>query len=238
MRRNILIVVCIMVMGAGLSACSDLPQIRLLHDPLTAEEHVMLGLTYEDQGYRRLAAQEYRTALTREAGFVPALIGLGNVAFAEGEMEESEAYYQQALTASPDHPGANNNLAMLYLARGGRLAEAERLALRALAQRGPLRPYVLDTLAHVYAQQGRYTEAVTTLEEAEAAAPSQDRILHGRLIRLRNQLVNFGDCAYLDTPMNTPIQWPPHQGGVEWQISILLFPRFFINGSNCCRGVL
>lgn len=188
MMKKILIVFCGVVMGAGFAACSDLPHVRVLHDPLTPEEHVTLGLTYEIQGHRELAAREYRTALTREAGYVPALIGLGNVAFAEGEFEESETYYQQALAASPEHPGANNNLAMLYLVKGTDLDEAERLALRALAQRGPLKPYVLDTLAHVYARQGRYNEAVATLEEAEAAAPAQDKILHERLIRLRNQL--------------------------------------------------
>jgi len=187
--RKILIVLYGVAMGAVLSACADLPHLRILHDPLTPEEHVTLALTYEIQGHRDLATSEYRTALAQESGYVPALIGLGNVAFAEGELEESETYYQQALQASPEHPGANNNLAMLYLARDGNLREAERLALRALAQRGPLRPYVLDTLAHIYAKQGRSKEALAALEEAETAAPSQDKILHQRLIRLRNQLV-------------------------------------------------
>lgn len=191
MIKPILNVICGVAIGAGLSACSNLPQVRVLHDPLTPEEHVTLGLTYEVQGHRDLAAREYRTALTQEGGYVPALIGLGNVAFAEGELEESETYYQQALAASPEHPGANNNLAMLYLARDGDLREAERLALRALVQRGPLRPYVLDTLAHVYARQGRYKDAVAALDEAEAMAPSHDKILHERLIRLRNQLVGM-----------------------------------------------
>lgn len=189
MIKPMLNIICGVAIGAGLSACSNLPQVRVLHDPLTPEEHVTLGLTYEVQGHRDLATREYRTALTQEAGYVPALIGLGNVAFAEGELEESEAYYQQALETSPEHPGANNNLAMLYLARGGNLREAERLALRALAQKGPLQPYVLDTLAHVYARQGRYEQAVAALEKAEAVAPPQDKLLRERLIRLRDQLV-------------------------------------------------
>ena len=188
MMKSILRIIFGVAMGAGLAACSDLPHVRVLHDPLTPEEHVTLGLTYEVQGHRDLAAREYHTALTQEAGYVPALIGLGNVAFAEGELEESETFYRQALAAAPEHPGANNNLAMLYLVRGTGLDEAERLALRALAQKGPLKPYVLDTLAHVYARQGRYKEALAALEEAEAAAPSQDKILHERLIILRNQI--------------------------------------------------
>jgi len=189
MMVRILVVLCGMVLGAAICACADLPHLPVLHDPLTPQEHVMLGLTYEIQGHRDLAAREYQTALTQESGYVPALIGMGNVAFAQGELEESETYYHQALEASPEHPGANNNLAMLYLAKGENLREAERLALRALAQRGPLQPYVLDTLAHIYARQGRSKEALAALEEAEAAAPPQDKMLHERLIRLRDQLV-------------------------------------------------
>lgn len=189
MGRHILIVLSAVVVGAGLLGCSDLPHVHVLHDPLTPEEHVTLGLTYEVQGHLDLAAREFRTALTQEAGYVPALIGLGNLAFAEGALEESETYYQQALAASPEHQGANNNLAMLYLARGTSLGEAERLALRALTQKGPLQPYVLDTLAQVYVRQGRYEEAVTALDEAEATAPAHDKILHERLLRLRNQIV-------------------------------------------------
>ena len=54
--------------GASLSACSNLPQVHVLHDPLTPEEHVTLGLTYEVQGHRDLATREYRTALTQQAG--------------------------------------------------------------------------------------------------------------------------------------------------------------------------
>lgn len=189
MGRHILIVLSAVVVGAGLPGCSDLPHVHVLHDPLTPEEHVTLGLTYEVQGHLDLAAREFRTALTQEAGYVPALIGLGNLAFDEGSLEESETYYQQALAASPEHQGANNNLAMLYLARGANLREAERLALRALAQKGPLQPYVLDTLAQVYTRQGRYEEAVAALDEAEATIPAQDKILHDRLLRLRNQIV-------------------------------------------------
>jgi tetratricopeptide (TPR) repeat protein len=188
MIMNLLIILVGLIMGAGLSACSELPHVRVLHDPLTPEEHVTLGLTYEMQGHQDLALREFQAALAREAGYVPALIGLGNVAFDEGNFEESETYYRQALAISPDHAGVNNNLAMLYLARGKDIKEAERLALRALAQGGPLLPYVWDTLAHIYAREGRYKDAAAALDEAEALAPLQNKLLHERLMRSRNQL--------------------------------------------------
>jgi len=47
--RKILIVLYGVAMGAVLSACADLPHLRILHDPLTPEEHVTLALTYEIQ---------------------------------------------------------------------------------------------------------------------------------------------------------------------------------------------
>jgi len=176
------------VLLAGFQACSGLPRIVVLHDPLTPAEHVTLGTAYEGQGRTDLAAQEYHAALRQEHGYAPALVGLGNLAFAGGALEEAEPYYRQALATAPENPGANNNLAMLYLARGESLDEAERLARQALAQRGQLRPYVLDTLAHIYVLQGRYKEAKAVLEEAEAVAPSENRVLHGRLVQLREQL--------------------------------------------------
>ncbi len=153
---------------SGLQACSGLPRVVVLHNPLTAEEHMALGTTYEAQGAQDLAAREYRAAMTDRADYAPALVALGNLAFDSGALDEAEEYYRRALASHPDHPGANNNLAMVYLKRGDRLDEAERLALKASAQSGSVRPYALDTLAHVYTRTGRYQEAHAALAEAEA----------------------------------------------------------------------
>ena len=106
---------------SGLQACSGLPRVVVLHDPLTAEEHMALGTTYEAQGARDLAAREYRAAMTDRADYAPALVALGNLAFDSGALDEAEEYYRRALASHPDHPGANNNLAMVYLKRGDRL---------------------------------------------------------------------------------------------------------------------
>jgi tetratricopeptide (TPR) repeat protein len=179
-----------LVIGAEIafSACSDLPGILILHDPLTPEEHVTLALTYEIEGRSDLAVQEYEGALRQKQGYVPALIGLGNLAFERGAVNEAEAHYRRALTTDPEDPGANNNLAMLYLTQRKKLDEAERLASLALAQGGPLQPYVLDTMAHIYAVQGKHREAQTALNEAEVLAPSYDRALHQRLAQLQQEL--------------------------------------------------
>ncbi len=176
------------VLLGGLQACSSLPRVVVLHDPLTPAEHVTLGLTYEAQRRTELAVREYHAALEQEPRYVPAFVGLGNLAFDRGALEEAEAYYHQALAVAPQDPGANNNLAMLYLAQSANLTEAERLARQALAQGGPLRPYVLDTMARIYTRQGRYQEAKAALEEAEAMTPSANEILHERLVQSRREL--------------------------------------------------
>ncbi|MGH7205007.1 MAG: tetratricopeptide repeat protein [Nitrospiraceae bacterium] len=176
------------VLLGGFQACSNLPRVVVLHDPLTPAEHVTLGVTYEGQGRTEQAAREYHAALEQEHGYMPAMVGLGNLAFGRGALEEAEAYYLQALAAAPEDPGANNNLAMLYLARGEGLDEAERLARQAVAQGGPLQPYVLDTMAHIYLRQGRYQEAKAALKEAEALAPSEDEVLLEGLAELRREL--------------------------------------------------
>ena len=188
MMGRILIVAFVAVIGGIFSACSDLPRVLVLHDPLTSEEHVTLGLAYEVVGRPELAAREFDGALRKKPGYMPALVGLGNLAFDRGALEEAEAYYRQALITTPEDPGVNNNLAMVYLTQQEKLDEAERLVNVALAQGGPLQPYVLDTMAHIYVRQRRYSEAQTVLNNAEALAPPYDRTLHQRLTQLQQEL--------------------------------------------------
>ncbi len=161
------------------------------HDPLTADEHMKLGASYEDKGLRSAAAKEYGAALRKEKNYVPALIALGNLDFEQGDLVEAEIYYRKALAKDPDHPSANNNLAVVYLTRGSRLDSAEQLARRALKRAGPLRPYVLDTLAHVYMREGKYPQAKDALDEAEAQAPVDNLFLRQRLLQSRRNLDAF-----------------------------------------------
>lgn len=178
----------LLLLLGGLQACSGLPRIVLLRDPLTPQEHVKLGTSYQEQGLRELAAKEFQAALGQQREYAPALVGLGNLSFEAGSLKEAEEYYRQALAVAPDDPSATNNLAMVYLSRGERLEEAELLARKALEQGGPLRPYVLDTLAGIYVRQGRYREAKAALDDAEALAPLENNILRERLAALRREL--------------------------------------------------
>jgi tetratricopeptide (TPR) repeat protein len=172
----------------SVQACSSLPRIVILHDPLTPQEHVTLGEAYQGQGDREMAAREFEAALRQQPEYVPALIGIGNLSFEREALEEAEVFYRRALDTAPGHPGASNNLAMVYLARGERLDEAEQMARNALERGGALRPYALDTLARIYMRQGRYREARTALALAEAIVPPEETYLHQWLSRSRREL--------------------------------------------------
>lgn len=109
--------------------CS-LPRVHHLSDPLTAEEHLNLGVAYEQQQRYEEAQCEYRKAL--DAGSPKARAYLGNIAFLTGNLSEAEALYQKAIDDDPQNADVYNNLAWLYYQRGIRYDYAEALAMRAV----------------------------------------------------------------------------------------------------------
>jgi len=179
----------IVLLSGALSACAGLPRMGGYSDALTAEEHVKLGTIYDEQRSYERAEEEFRAALRQRPQMTAAFVGLGNLAFQRGALEEAQAHYAQALHTAPDDPRVNNNLAMVYLARGERLDEAERLIRVALAHEGAITPYALDTLAAVYRRQGRLMEALDALEEAERIAPPGHDALHEHLAESRRDVM-------------------------------------------------
>jgi tetratricopeptide (TPR) repeat protein len=109
-------------------ACS-FPRVIVLKDPLTPEEHLNLGVTYEQQGDFDNAIKQYNLA----AKNLPrANLYLGNAHFQKKEWKEAEGFYRKAIEVEPDNADAHNNLAWLYYTRKENLDQAERLAQKAL----------------------------------------------------------------------------------------------------------
>jgi len=123
-----------LLLGYGLCAmllatsCS-FPRVIILKDPLTPEEHLSLGVTYEQQGDFDNAIKEYNLAAKKLPG---AFLYLGNAHFQKKEWKKAEDYYRLAIAKQPDNADAHNNLAWLYYTRREKLDEAERLAQKAL----------------------------------------------------------------------------------------------------------
>jgi Tfp pilus assembly protein PilF len=188
--RIILLSACLVV-----PACSWLPRPVTFHDPLTAHEHVVLGETYLKQGHLEPATHEFEAAVKQEPDHVPALVALGNLAFQSQSWDQAESFYRRALQLHPDHAAASNNLAMVYLTRGERFDEVERLARHALKQDTNLTPYIYETIATLYVKQGRLAEAQAAAEEAEASMVPLNKPLQDRLAELRHEIASHSSLT-------------------------------------------
>ena len=161
-------IAALLICGA-LCACAGFPRVFKPADPLSADEHFRLGSAYEAQGLPDDAAKQYQRAARLNPANPEVWLALGNIQFKYGEYGRAEDDYLRVLNLSPFHAGAQNNLAMTYVARHKKLKEAEHLAKAALRQKGPLQPYVLDTLAKIYEAERRFPEARAAAAQAAAA---------------------------------------------------------------------
>lgn len=141
-------------LAASLAGCAPLPKVFRDRDPLTADEHARLGAAYEAQGQKNDADFQYLRAVALDRRHEGAWMALGNRAYEERDFEKARRCYLRVLSLAPRHPGASNNLAMVYLAQDRRLDEAEALATDALTREGPLKPYLLDTLSQIQKRRG------------------------------------------------------------------------------------
>lgn len=154
-----------------LPSCTPLPKIIVLHDPLTLEEHLSLGLSYEFKGEFDLALQEYSKAFRKDKKDYRSLFYLGNVHYKKKGYEEAERFYRKALRLAPDNGDIHNNLAWVFIDTA-KLEKAKGEISRALAIKRD--PFYLDTLANIYVKMGSYAEAVGVLKEAVEITPPED----------------------------------------------------------------
>ena len=119
--------VALILLALVLASCS-LPRIAILRDPLTPEEHVNLGVSYEKRGELDAALKEYGAA----AKAMPlAYLYVGNVYFQKKSFPDAEKAYRKAIDKT-NSAEARNNLAWLYYTTGSNMDEAEALARKAV----------------------------------------------------------------------------------------------------------
>lgn len=116
----------LLVLIVLLASCS-IPRIIVLHDPLTPEDHINLGLSYEKDGEHDAALKEYKTASKK----LPiAYLYIGNILFQYNDYDGAIKAYKHAIRKTDD-PRAHNNLAWLYYTSCRNLVEAETHSRRA-----------------------------------------------------------------------------------------------------------
>jgi tetratricopeptide (TPR) repeat protein len=140
----------------------------LIHDDEAAA--LRAAVTLEEEGKYAEAADRYRAILQRHPDSTVAWTNLGNAEMKLGHNAPAEEAFRKALAADPTSRDALNNLAWL-LYQDQRLDEAESLARKAAAQRGPDSYLILDTLARVLAAKGACDEAMRTFQAAIDAVP-------------------------------------------------------------------
>lgn len=136
-----------------------------------------LGFILFQEGKIDEAAAQFRKALESDPNNPDAHLYLGLCLFQLGEMAEAKSQYEQALKINSGDPQIQNNLAWLLAAcpvaslRDGN--EAVELALESNEITGGTDPAILHTLAAAQAQDGRYSEAVQTAQQAFSLAQAQ-----------------------------------------------------------------
>ena len=131
--------------------CS-LPRIVILDDPLSPEEHLNLGVTYEKKGEFDNALREYKEASNK---FPLAYLYMGNIFLQKEEFDNAEAYYQKTISKDPDNADAYNNLAWLYYIQKKNLDEAENLSEKAIILNPSKKHIYQDTLEKIREQKNR-----------------------------------------------------------------------------------
>ncbi len=119
-RRGLPFLLVLLLAGG----CSRVPRIIVLEDPLTAAEHVELGVAYERKGELDLARREYERALRMDGKFYRARVNLGNVFLAKKEFGKAREEYLLALELRPGDAEATNNLSWAAILSGEGIEDA------------------------------------------------------------------------------------------------------------------
>lgn len=156
------------------AGCGRVPKIIVLEDPLTAEEHVELGVAYERKGELDLARREYEMALRKDKKSFLARFNLGNVFFAKKDYGKARGEYLRALELRPGDAEATNNLAWAALESGEGIGDALDRMEAVVSGPSGRRATLLDTLGVLRMRANRPEAADEAFAMAETLCGASD----------------------------------------------------------------
>jgi tetratricopeptide (TPR) repeat protein len=144
--------------------------------PDYAEAHYFLGGLLQMEDRLPEAAAELEKSIHLDPRRPAPAYHLAEIFLRQGRVDSAVALFSQAIRLAPDRPPYLDRLARIYATsplpqfRNG--AEAVRLAERACALTQRRDAHLLDTLSAAYAEAGKFDDAITTAQEAQAVALS------------------------------------------------------------------
>jgi Tfp pilus assembly protein PilF len=156
--------------------CGRAPKIIVLKDPLTAAEHVELGVAYERKGELDLAQREYDRALRKDGKFFQARVNLGNVFLAKKEYGKARKEYLRALDLRPGNAEATNNLGWTAISSGEGIGDALARMEAVVAGPSGRQAALLDTLGVLRVRADRPEAADEAFALAEELCGKADAV--------------------------------------------------------------
>ena len=136
-----------------------------------------MGRAFMANNQPDVAADCFQRALTLDSGAAQVHYKLGNALVQLGRPAQAITQYSQALQLRPGLDEAANNLAWLLATCPDRSlrdgARAVKLAQQASEHSGGRNPLILGTLAAAYAEEGKFSDAVTAAQRARQLALAQ-----------------------------------------------------------------
>lgn len=115
MKKSILLLAVLILVGC---AMPKIPQIIVIDDPLTAQQHNDLGVSYEEKGDFALAGKEYEKAIRKNRDWVIPYLNLGHLYYRQDKLDQAERALREGLRVKGDHPDLLNNLAWVLMEKG------------------------------------------------------------------------------------------------------------------------
>ena len=131
-RSRLLVLSIWLIFVLASCAMPKIPQIIVIDDPLTAEQHNDLGVAYEEKGDFALAGKEYEKAIKKNRDWVIPYLNLGHLYYRQDKLDQAERALREGLRVKGDHPDLLNNLAWILMEKG-QLKDAKALIDKAIA---------------------------------------------------------------------------------------------------------